>query len=94
MPTDPMLPWVIPENCEGCADCVSACRRGCLAMHATAREGVYVPWLDDVGACTGCGRCEVTCTWGAISMTAYVENARRRFAEKRPSCAPIPARVD
>ncbi len=93
MPADLMLPWIIPDSCEGCADCVSACRRGCLAMHATAFEGVFVPWLDDVDACSGCGRCELACPWGAISMTAYLEDARRRFVERRPGPGQPPAGV-
>lgn len=87
MPTEPMLPWIIPESCEGCADCVSACPHG-LSMHETSNEGVFVPWLDDVDACFGCGRCELACTWGAISMTTYVDDARRRLREKHPGRVP------
>jgi ferredoxin len=62
-------------------------------MHPTSLEGVFVPWLEDVDACSGCGRCELACTWGAISMTAFVDDARRRLREKRPSCVPTPAKV-
>lgn len=62
-------------------------------MHATAHEGVFVPWLDDADACTGCGRCELACTWGAVSMTGYVDDARRRLREKRPGAVRAPAKV-
>ena len=82
-----MLPWVIPEQCEGCADCVSACPRRGLVMVETT-DGVFVPWLDQVDLCTGCGKCEAACTWGAISMTSYVDLARERFLTRRP--APLP----
>lgn len=73
------FPWVVPESCEGCADCVSACPRQCLSMWQTEHEGVLVPWMDVVDACTGCGKCEEVCTWAAIAMTAYVDEAIARF---------------
>jgi NAD-dependent dihydropyrimidine dehydrogenase PreA subunit len=81
------LPWVSPEQCEGCADCVSVCPARGLRMIEVA-DGVFVPWLDDPDLCTGCGRCEAACTWGAISMTSYVELARERFLTRRPGAAP------
>lgn len=93
MASDRMLPWIVPERCEGCADCVSACDSGCLSMHETAREGVFIPWLDKVDACAGCGKCELACTWAAIAMTSYVEEARTRFAEKHPGSVQAGARI-
>lgn len=77
------LPWVIPEQCEGCADCVGACPQRALVM-VEASDGVFVPWLDAVDLCTGCGRCEAACTWGAISLTSYVDMARERLLTRRP----------
>ncbi len=77
------LPWVIPERCEGCAGCVSACRRELLSM-VEAGPGLFVPWLDDIDECTGCGLCEAACAWGAICLTGYVEEARERFLKTRP----------
>jgi ferredoxin len=47
-------------------------------------DGVFVPWLDDVAACSGCGRCEAACTWAAIALTAYVELAEERLRTRRP----------
>ncbi len=88
-----MLPWVIPERCEGCAGCVSACACGCLSMHETPVKSVFVPWLDDIDGCAGCGACEAACVWGAISMTSYTEDARRRFAEREPGRAPEQVQV-
>lgn len=73
------FPWVIPESCEGCADCVSACPPQCLSMWNTLHEGVMVPWMDNTDRCTGCGRCETSCTWAAISLTSYVDEAIARF---------------
>jgi ferredoxin len=47
--------------------------------------------MDNVEVCTGCGRCEQSCIWAAISLTSYVEEARRRFldasAVRRPQAA-------
>jgi len=83
------LPWVIPEQCEGCADCVSACPQRALVM-VKASDGVFVPWLDAVDLCTGCGKCEAACTWGAISLTRYVDMARERLLTRRPG----PGRAD
>ncbi len=85
--TVPQLPWIIPERCEGCADCVGVCPRGCLSMHDTGREGVQVPWVDVVDACGGCGLCAESCVWGAISMTAHVFDARRRLEIRKPAAA-------
>ena len=84
MPHNPeALPWVIPDRCEGCASCVSACRRRLLSMIETAPE-IFVPWLEDVDQCTGCGLCESACAWGAICLTSYVDDARERFLKTRP----------
>lgn len=73
------LPWVIPNQCEGCTECVGKCPKGCLFMKETSNPGVYIPWIEDVDACTGCGKCQNACVWLAISLTAYVEDARVRF---------------
>ena len=79
-----VLPWVIPEYCKGCTNCVSACRRELLFMIETEQEGAFVPWMDDVDHCTGCGMCEAACAWSAICLTSYVEKARERFIKDRP----------
>jgi formate hydrogenlyase subunit 6/NADH:ubiquinone oxidoreductase subunit I len=82
------FPWVTPQSCEGCADCVGACPTGCLAMWNTVHDGVMAPWIEEVGRCTGCGRCEAACTWAAIAMTAHVEEAVERFRAARPVTRP------
>jgi NAD-dependent dihydropyrimidine dehydrogenase PreA subunit len=79
-----VLPWVIPERCEGCSSCVGACRRQLLVMIET-EPGVFMPWLDDVDRCTGCGLCEAACAWAAICLTSYVDEARAHFLRYRPS---------
>jgi carbonic anhydrase len=79
------LPWVIPEYCEACADCVNACPVYGLEMWETENPDFSIPWLSNPDACIGCGKCEEVCTWGAINMTAYVEDARKRMLTKRPS---------
>ncbi len=79
------LPWVIPEYCEACADCVSACPVYGLEMWETENPDFSIPWLSNPDACIGCGKCEEVCTWGAINMTAYVEDARKRMLTKRPA---------
>ncbi|MBZ0155408.1 MAG: 4Fe-4S dicluster domain-containing protein [Alphaproteobacteria bacterium] len=78
------LPWVIPAQCEGCAECVNACPVHGLDMWETENEGIFIPWLSNPDACIGCGKCERACTWGAVSLTSYVEDARVRFLTKRP----------
>lgn len=83
------LPWIIPESCEGCADCIQRCPTGGLALWESHHEGVFVPWLADVEACNGCGTCERVCTWGAISLTVYVEAARARLVARRPVVKPV-----
>lgn len=78
------LPWVTPNLCEGCSDCVSACPVHGLEMWETENEGIFIPWLSNPDACIGCGKCEEACTWNAISITTYVEDARLRLLTKRP----------
>ncbi|MFO0753458.1 MAG: carbonic anhydrase [Thermodesulfovibrionales bacterium] len=78
------LPWVIPAQCEGCAECVNACPVHGLDMWETENKGIFIPWLSNPDACIGCGKCERACTWGAVSLTSYVEDARVRFLTKRP----------
>ncbi|HSN92596.1 MAG TPA: 4Fe-4S binding protein [Anaeromyxobacteraceae bacterium] len=78
------LPWIVPERCEGCGDCVSACPPGALEMCETAHDGVWVPWLLDVDACTGCGACEEACPWAAVSLTSYRDEALARLEARRP----------
>lgn len=75
------LPWVIPEYCEGCTACVTACRRGCIAMYSTAEDGVFIPWIEDPGRCTGCGLCAQGCVMGGIMMTSYIDDARARLRD-------------
>lgn len=73
------LPWVSPEQCEGCTECVSVCPSKCLYMLETSNAGIFIPWLNNVDACTGCGKCQNACVWLAISLTSFVEEARERF---------------
>lgn len=79
------MPWVIPVNCEGCADCVNRCPQGILEMTETNVEGVFVPWLYQTEFCTGCSKCAEGCVMGAIVMTSYVDMARERFHTQRPT---------
>lgn len=79
-----MLPWVIPEYCEACADCVSACPVYGLEMWETENRDFSIPWLSNPDVCIGCGKCEESCIWGAISMTSYLDDARERLFTKRP----------
>ena len=81
------LPWIAPEQCEGCADCAQACPPGVLVMCEGAHEGFAHPWILAVDGCTGCGRCERACVWGAIQLTAYVEEALDRLRTRGPATA-------
>ncbi|MCR4299749.1 MAG: 4Fe-4S dicluster domain-containing protein [Gallionella sp.] len=78
------LPWMIPEYCEACADCVSACPVFGLEMWETEDSDYSIPWLANPDVCIGCAKCEEVCTWGAISMTSFVAGARERLFTKRP----------
>lgn len=73
------LPWVVPEYCEGCTSCIAACKKGCLTLHATEDEEVFIPWLENPDECTGCAKCSESCAMGGIAMTAYVDEAAERF---------------
>ncbi len=77
------LPWIIPEQCEGCAACVAKCPTKCLSMNKTRHHGVEVPWLDQPDACIGCGKCEQACLMGAITITGYTDMAKLRLANKK-----------
>lgn len=79
------MPWVSPQNCEGCGQCVTRCPRGILSMTETNVADVYVPWMKQVDKCLGCGLCADACVMGGIVMTAYVEMAKKRFLTKRPT---------
>lgn len=79
-----VLPWVIPEQCEGCSDCVDACIAHGLKMYKTEKEGIFLPWLTVPDACVSCGKCAAVCATGGVIMTTYVEDAKKRFLSKRP----------
>jgi NADH:ubiquinone oxidoreductase subunit F (NADH-binding)/Fe-S-cluster-containing hydrogenase component 2/(2Fe-2S) ferredoxin len=79
-----VLPWVIPEQCEGCSDCVDACMVHGLKMFKTAKEGVFLPWLPEPDECVSCGKCASVCATGGIIMTTYIDEAKERFLNKRP----------
>ncbi|MCF6356323.1 MAG: 4Fe-4S binding protein [Draconibacterium sp.] len=83
------LPWVIPEQCEGCTECVNVCPTKCLYMGETSNPEVFIPWMDNTDLCTGCGKCQDVCTWFAISLTSYVDAARERFLNKGSFCKSI-----
>ncbi len=76
------LPWIIPEQCEGCTECVTQCPVGCLFMKETSIPEVYVPWMEKIDHCTGCGKCQDSCVWMAISLTSFVNEAHKRFLHK------------
>jgi NADH-quinone oxidoreductase subunit F/NADP-reducing hydrogenase subunit HndC len=79
-----VLPWVIPEQCEGCSDCVDACIAHGIKMYKTENEGVFLPWLEDPDLCVSCGRCSAVCATGGVVLTTYTEEAKERFLTKRP----------
>lgn len=79
-----LLPWVIPEHCEECADCVNVCPVYEIVMWETEDPDHSIPWLSNPDSCIGCGKCEEVCTWGAINMTSYVGDARGRLFKNRP----------
>lgn len=79
-----VIPWVVPEQCEGCSDCVHACPVQGLKMYATESEGIFIPWLSDPDVCVSCGKCAAVCSSGGIVLTTHVEDAKQRFLTKRP----------
>lgn len=79
-----VLPWVIPEQCEGCSDCVDACIVHGLKMYKTKKEGMFLPWLAEPNECVSCGKCAAVCATGGIIMTTYINEAIDRFLNKRP----------
>jgi len=58
------------DRCKGCALCVDACKKNCLAM---AKEklngGGYHPCeLIDEAACISCAMCAIMCPDAAIKV--------------------------
>jgi ferredoxin len=79
------MPWIVVEWCEGCGECVSKCKTGALELvPRSSNPSAEVSWLTHPDKCVGCGLCESACPWGAIQMTAYVDDAIRRYKTKRP----------
>lgn len=79
-----ILPWVIPEQCEGCSDCVDACIVHGLQMCKTEKEGIFLPWLSDPDQCVSCGKCAAVCATGGVVLTTHIKEAQERFLTKRP----------
>lgn len=79
-----VIPWVVPEQCEGCADCLHACPVQGLKMYETENEGISIPWLSDPDICVSCGKCAAVCSSSGIVLTVHVEEAKQRFSTKRP----------
>ncbi len=79
-----VLPWVIPEQCEGCSDCVDACIMHGIKMYETDKEGIYLPWLSNPDVCVSCERCAAVCATGGIVMTTHIGEATERLLKKRP----------
>ena len=85
------VPWIMAGACDGCGDCVKACRRGGLEL---VNQDKKVPnaWLVHYEECTGCGRCALACISGAIQMTGYVDWALERYEKVKGG--PYPSRFD
>ena len=58
---DPQLS-VVPENCIGCASCVSACKVSALALNGKRTIAINRP------QCTACGDCAPACDSRALEM--------------------------
>ncbi len=79
------IPWIVVEWCEGCGECVSRCPTRALELIPRGSNlSIEVSWLTHPDKCIGCGSCESACPWGAIQMTAYVDDAIKRYSTKRP----------
>ena len=62
LPTEPVQGsyYVIAENCTGCADCISICRRNAIKLINNIAE-------INKSKCTKCGDCQRVCKEDAIS---------------------------
>ena len=54
---------VVEERCDGCDECVAACRFDAI----TRSDGAAIPTVDPV-ACEGCGVCRYVCPAGAVIL--------------------------
>ncbi|MHA2495151.1 MAG: 4Fe-4S binding protein [Candidatus Hodarchaeales archaeon] len=61
------FPFVIPENCTGCKQCISVCPSGALEIIDTEDGGRR--HITDIGRCTRCQQCEESCQDNAIHLT-------------------------
>ena len=65
------LPYIVinPENCKGCALCISACPVKCIEFSGKLNSHGYNYAKYTGSGCTGCGICYDTCPEpGAITV--------------------------
>lgn len=83
-----IFPWVMPEMCEGCGECVAACKFGAMEMVPRLKFGgtTQSSWVVHPENCVGCSQCANACPWAAVQMTKYVDDAIARYQdpEKHP----------
>jgi heterodisulfide reductase subunit A len=68
--TEPYIPVVDQEKCEGCGVCIEVCPYG--AMQITKKDGRKVA-ENIAAACKGCGACGSSCVHKAINMGHFTD---------------------
>jgi len=77
------FPWVMPEMCEGCGECATACEFDAMEMVPRLKFGgkTECSWVTNTENCIGCGKCAKACVWAAVQMTEYVDDAIARYLD-------------
>jgi pyruvate/2-oxoacid:ferredoxin oxidoreductase alpha subunit/NAD-dependent dihydropyrimidine dehydrogenase PreA subunit len=87
-------PVLHPEHCKGCARCIEACVRGCIAPGSEIHplSGV-VPVALDLERCDACGLCFEACPepYGLVAEDAERALDAARAPRLRPPALEVPA---
>jgi len=72
---EPMISFVVDENCDGCAYCIDPCPYNALTLIEYMRNGEIKKTVETADAvCQGCGVCQATCPKEGIVVRGFKLN--------------------